>query len=275
MSQPFDYAFTFACYNQVDYTKKTVDSMVRNGYDLKRLVAVDNGSKDDTRNYLQTLDLGGRLFNTDNMGCGVAWNQGALHLQAEWTIVMNNDIEFTPNCIENLIGVAKQHGLKVAAPSMVEREKDYDLDAFALDAGTRMKNEVRKGDRHAVCMAIHKSAFMEAGYFRAAPKLLGFEDTLFFHEVMKAGIPLGIVGASWIHHYGSVTVKAMKKERGIADNKGLGDRNNKLLLNQNWLARKRSQAAWKTLRKEASAHEKSAYGITMLGYRENGDFVWV
>lgn len=269
------YSMTFACYNQLDYTRKTVDSLVRNGYDLKRLVVVDNGSKDNTRDYLQTLDVGGRIFNSDNMGCGVAWNQGALHLQTEWTLVMNNDIEFTPGFVENLIGAGQRHGLKVVMPSMVERDKDYDLDAFAADAGHRMRDEVRRGDRHGVCMAIHHSVFMEAGYFRPTPKLLGYEDTLFFHELKKCNIPMGLVGAAWIHHYGSVTVKAMKKERGITEKKGLGDRNNKLLLNQNWLARKKSQADWKRLRREASAHEKATHGIAMLGYRDNGQFVWI
>jgi hypothetical protein len=54
-----DYAITFACYNQVDYTRQCVDSLVRHGYDLGRVVAVDNGSSDATRDYLQTLPLGG------------------------------------------------------------------------------------------------------------------------------------------------------------------------------------------------------------------------
>ena len=30
-----DYAITFACYNQVDYTRQCVDSLVRHGYDRR------------------------------------------------------------------------------------------------------------------------------------------------------------------------------------------------------------------------------------------------
>ncbi len=271
----FDYAITFACYNQQAYTQKTIESLVRNGYNLKRVAVVDNGSRDNTRQYLETLNLGARIFNKDNMGCGVAWNQGALHFQSEWTIVMNNDIEWTPHFLENLLEAGKSHDLKVIMPSMVERNKDYNLDSFAKRAGHTMRNAVRLGDRHGVCMAIHHSVFMQAGYFRATPQLLGYEDTLFFHEMQKHNIPMGLVGAAWIHHYGSVTVKAMKQERGIAETKGLGQRNNKLLLNQNWLTRKRNQWAWKHLRKQASTQEKSKFGFSMLGYRENGEFIWV
>jgi len=122
-----DYAITFACYNQVEYTRQCVDSMVKHGVDLGRLVVVDNGSIDDTRSYLETLPLGGRIFNKANLGCGVAWNQGALALQAEWTIVMNNDVLVSHGWIENMINAAEQNGLKIISPALIEGPLDYDL----------------------------------------------------------------------------------------------------------------------------------------------------
>ncbi|MFY8129784.1 MAG: glycosyltransferase family 2 protein, partial [Burkholderiaceae bacterium] len=45
---PDDYALTFACYNQLDYTRLCVESLVKHGTPLSRVVAVDNGSTDDT-----------------------------------------------------------------------------------------------------------------------------------------------------------------------------------------------------------------------------------
>ena len=249
--------------------------MTRNGYDLKRLVAVDNGSRDETRIYLQSLDLGGRIYNSDNMGCGVAWNQGALHLQAEWTVVMNNDIELTPNVLENILSTATARGIKVVSPGMIENDKDYDLDSFAAQASFKMKEVVRLKDRHAVFMAIHRSAFMEAGYFRATPKLLGFEDTLFFHEIDKANIPTALVGSGWIHHYGSVTVKALRQEKGLKGKEGLSSRNNKQLLNQSWLQRKLKQAETKRRRRENCEVELSQHGMSLLGHRVNGEFRWL
>lgn len=41
------------------------------GVDLGRLVVVDNGSSDGTRDYLTALPLGGEIINRSNMGCGV------------------------------------------------------------------------------------------------------------------------------------------------------------------------------------------------------------
>jgi GT2 family glycosyltransferase len=232
------YAITFACYGQVDYTRQCVDSMVRTGTPLDRLVVVDNGSKDETRDYLSTLPLGGRIFNADNLGCGVAWNQGALALQAEWTIVMNNDVLVSPGWVEGLIGRAKEHGVRVMSPAMVEGKLGYDFDAFAPDAAARMRDALRRGWCHAVCLAVHKSVWMDIGYFQPVPKLLGYEDTIFFHEMAKARVASGTTGASWIHHFGSITQSAMKRDRGLRERDGLTDRRNDKLLRESWPQRK-------------------------------------
>ena len=273
MSQ--NYALTFACYNSVKYTKLCVDSMVKHGTPLDRLVVVDNGSTDETREYLQTLPLGGRIFNTDNLGCGVAWNQGALALQAEWTIVMNNDVLVSEHWIESLIGTAEQLGVKVISPSLIEGILDYDFDDFALNASHKMQDVHRMGARHAVCLAVHRSVWMDVGYFQPIPKLLGYEDTMFFHELQKAKIQTAITGASWLHHFGSITQTAMKQERGLSQKDTLGYRHNYRLLRQSWLERKLNKLARKRQEKQWRNAELAQYEQSIYGQREDGQFKWL
>lgn len=271
---PLKYSITFACYNQVNYTRQCIDSMIKHGLDVSRLVVVDNGSSDDTKNYLNTLALGGRIFNKSNLGCGVAWNQGALALQSEWTIIMNNDVLVSRGWVENLIDVAEANGLKIISPALIEGPLDYDFDAFAEDAMAKMKDALRIGGRHAVCLAVHESVWLEIGYFQPIPKLLGYEDTMFFHEVDKARIPIGMTGRSWLHHYGSITQSALKQERGLSEKDGLGNRRNYRLLQQGWLERKLKKI--KKLRQIQSwcAQETRHFGMSMHGGRENGRFSW-
>ncbi|ATG88842.1 glycosyltransferase family 2 protein [Methylomonas koyamae] len=268
------YAITFACYNQINYTRQCIDSMVKHGVDLKRVVVVDNGSRDGTCDYLASLGLGGLILNKSNLGCGVAWNQGALALQAEWTVVMNNDVLASANWLENLIETAEQNQLKIISPALVEGKLDYDFDEFAGNASLKMAKALRLGGKHAVCLAIHDSVWHEIGYFQPVPKLLGYEDTLFFHEAEKAGIACAMTGASWLHHYGSVTQTAMKQERGLSDKQGLGNRYNYRLLQQSWLERKLRKMA--RLRQANQWHdsELAQYGMTLHGIRQNGDFNW-
>lgn len=268
------YAVTFACYNQVAYTRQCVESLARHGMDFSRLVVVDNGSTDETRQYLETLPLGARLFNRGNLGCGVAWNQGALALQADWTVVMNNDVLVSTGWLDNLIGTAQTRGLKVVSPALVEGVLDYDFDAFSTDIGLRTQNAARLGARHAVCMAIHRSVWDSVGYFQAVPKLWGYEDTLFFHELDKAGIPTAIVGASWLHHYGSITLSALKQERGLSAKQGLSARNSHKLLNQSLLQRKWKKFSRTRQLQRWHAQEMAEFGVTLHGQRENGSFVW-
>ncbi|MBS0309332.1 MAG: glycosyltransferase [Proteobacteria bacterium] len=272
---PQKYSLTFACYNQVDYTRQCIDSMVRTGLDLGRVVAVDNGSTDDTRAYLRSLPLGGVILNQGNLGCGVAWNQGALAQQAEWTVVMNNDVLVSAGWIENLIDTAERHGLKMISPAMVEGKLDYDFDAFAAETSIKMKDALRVGSCHAVCVAIHQSVWMEIGYFQPVPKLLGFEDTMFFNQAEQAGIAVGTTGASWLHHYGSVTQTAMKQEKGLTAKDSLANRYNYRLLRQSWLERKLKKRARNQRQKAWREAEVARYGMSLHGQREHGGFVWV
>ena len=269
------YSLTFACYNSVEYTKLCINSMVAHGTPLDRLVVVDNGSTDETREYLSTLPLGGRIFNSQNLGCGVAWNQGALHLQSEWTIVMNNDVLVSPNWIENLIGAAESQNLKIVSPALIEGKLDYDFVAFEKEAQAKMKNKHRIGARHAVCLAIHESVWMDIGYFQPIPKLLGYEDTMFFHEAKKAKIRMAMTGASWLHHYGSITQTAMKLERGLKENQDLPYRYNYRLLNQSWLERKLGKMRRKQQERIWRDEEITQFGISMHGIREQGQFRWI
>jgi GT2 family glycosyltransferase len=269
------YSLTFACYNSVEYTKLCIDSMIAHGTPLDRLVVVDNGSKDETRDYLQKIPLGGRIYNSQNLGCGVAWNQGALHFQSEWTIVMNNDVLVSPNWIENLILAAEEQNLKIASPSLIEGKLDYDFSSFERSAQAKMKNVHRIGARHAVCLAIHESVWMDIGYFQPIPKLLGYEDTMFFHEAKKAHLKMGVTGASWLHHYGSITQTAMKLERGLKNNQNLPDRYNYRLLNQSWLERKIGKLKRKNQEKIWQKQELDQFGMTLHGIRENNTFRWL
>jgi GT2 family glycosyltransferase len=274
MTQP-DYSITFACYNQVHYTRMCVESLVKHGVDLARVIAVDNGSTDDTRAYLESLPLGGKIFNKINLGCGVAWNQGALALQTPWTIVMNNDVLVSPGWIENLIGVAEARGLKLISPAMIEGLADYDSDTYLAEASIRMKDAMRIEAPHAVCVAIHQSVWMDIGYFASIPKLWGYEDTMFFHAARKAGIPSGTTGASWLHHFGSITQTAMKRERGLTEKQGLSGRYNYRLLNQSWLERKLQKMRRVRNLKDWRASELAQYGMTLHGVREQGNFNWL
>lgn len=270
-----DYAITFACYNSVAYTKACVESLIKVGTPLDRLVVIDNGSTDETRDYLLGLPLGGRIYNKGNQACGVAWNQGILHFQAEWTVVMNNDLIVSPQWIENLIQTAVDNNLKVISPARIDGDLDYDFDTFAAESAQKMQRVFRRKTQNAVCVCIHRSVFHEIGYFRANPKLLGFEDAIFFHDLEKTDLQRAIAGSVWLHHFGSITQKDMKKKLGKSEKDDLMKVNDRQLLQQGWFERK--LAKW-TSKKQAAAwrtEELESNGMTLHGERVDHEFIWL
>lgn len=129
--------------------------------------------------------------------------------------------------------------------------------------------------QHLVCLCVHRSVFQEIGFFRATPKLLGFEDTIFFHDLRQSGLPTGIVGREWIHHYGSITQTEMKKAMGKSEKDNLVTVNDRQLLNQGWMERKILQFKTKRQRTQWRTEELKNYGMTLHGERKNGAFVWL
>lgn len=259
---------TFACYNQSSYTEKCVKSLVDAGINLDQVVVVDNCSNDDTLEVLQRYPQVHTIKNKQNMGCGVAWNQGALLRQTEWTVVMNNDVVVSRNWLTGLIKSAERNKLQIACPATVDGSDDYDTQVGALLREEAAINSVRHGQVHAVCMLIHNTIWKDIGYFRATPKLLGYEDTIFFDECQKAGIQMGTVGSSWIHHYGSITQDAMRKERSLTKNAGLGDRHNYKLLNKTRWARKLDKYKKLKALKRYENEEIASLGFSLHGYKK-------
>lgn len=268
------YSVTFACYNAVSYTKKCIESMEKYGPSLDRLVIVDNGSHDNTREYIQGLNLGGCVLNKANFGCGVAWNQGALVQQAEWTIIMNNDVLVSEKWIESLIGVAIAKGYEIISPSLIEGVHDYDFDTYSKEISHTMKDVIRDGYAHAVCLAVHQNVWNKIGYFQPKPSLWGYEDTLFFHDAKKANIKMATTGASWLHHFGSITQSEMKKEQGLTGKQGLSGRYNYRLLNQSWIERKLNKFKKTKDFQQFQKSELKSFGRTLHGIREDGNFIW-
>jgi GT2 family glycosyltransferase len=271
-----NYTITFACYNQLDYTKQFIASLDRDEVDFSRIVAVDNGSTDGTREWLTQQGFGAVVLNERNLGCGAAWNQGALAIQSKWTVVMNNDVVCAKGWLRNLLATAEMNQLHVASPAMVEGELNYDLEAWAAEAQAKMAGYVRKGAPHAVCMAIRDEVWNEIGYFMPVPKLLGYEDAIFFQRVLEAGLKTGTVGESWLHHYGMTTQKALKLEMKLDQNDSLGNRNlMRLYMHQTWMERKMARYSRKKLTKNAARYELQRVGLTVHLLKNDNKTTWL
>ncbi len=272
--QPSDYAITFACYNGLAYTKLCLESLRASDVDMTRVVVVDNLSTDGTSEFLGAYPEIHVILNSQNMGCGVAWNQGALHLQAEWTVVMNNDVIVPLSFITPLIKAAQAGKFMALSPALVEGDLGYDFQSKAKSWAMEMHSYFRADYAHLVCLMVHKSIFSNQGYFFPSPKLVGFEDTLFFNELRKGRVRLGTTGGVWIHHFGSITQTIMKRELGLKVTDRLGSSQNKSLLHESIFSRKlRKYRTENTIKKNENT-EISEFSRSIHGQFLDGTFIW-
>jgi GT2 family glycosyltransferase len=108
-----------------------------------------------------------------------------------------------------LLGVAHKHRLAIVCPAMRERDLNYDLPAYAREFTGKMGQVIRQGGAHGVCFAVRSTVFTRIGGFDEAFRIGQFEDADFFRRARLAGFRTGVVGASFIHHFGSVTQDAL------------------------------------------------------------------
>lgn len=276
--------------NQLAYTQGCVRCLQPDLAAGVRVVVIDNGSTDGTPAWLAAQPGLTVIRNEQNRGCAPAWNQGVAAAGllssspggpetagaggagvgaskqqdsggAEWVVVLNNDVLLPAGWLEALLGAAERHGLDVVCPAMRERDQNYDFAGYVREFTTRLAGVVRRGGAHGVCFAVRRAVFERIGGFDEAFRIGQFEDADFFRRARAAGFRTGVVGACFIHHFGSVTQDALsdtKKQRPYeAENRAYFRRKWKL----GWARRRCEKAAdglrawrWRTVERVRFGH---------------------
>ena len=253
--------------NQLHYTQQCVQSLLAGGVDAADILVIDNASTDGTAAWLAGQPGLRTLSNRVNLGCGGAWAQGAFHADSEWVVLLNNDVLVPPRGLQDLIEAGAREGLGVVSPGLMEGTLDYDFSAWAPRFTQEMRGVVRKGWFHGVCFAVKRSVFEAVGFPDTDRQLGGHEDKEFLVRCLRHGVPVGTVGDSVLHHFGSITQKALKQDSRQAS---LGDRHHAYRrMGMGWWERKRFKsqqrgqtAAWS--KAEQSGHQ----GMTLHMLRE-------
>ena len=101
-------------YNQLDDTKICVESLFKHTADVNfELIFVDNGSKDDTKTYLENLKTEYKntniktIYNEENLGFACANNQGIEIAEGEYVLLLNNDVILTDGWLSRMVQVAE------------------------------------------------------------------------------------------------------------------------------------------------------------------------
>ena len=254
--------------DQLRYTEQCVASLLAHGTPAEAILVIDNGSSDGTPAWLAAHPAIRSVRNAVNLGCGGAWTQGALLADSDWVALLNNDIVCGHDFVGAQIEAAGRLGLQVVSPALIEVDLDYDLDAFTADFVRKMGATVRDGMFHGVCFTVRRQVFEQIGFPDTDRLLFGREDAEFRARCLRAGLKVGTVGAALIHHFGSITQSAMKREQGIAK---FGDhRYLYAKLGLGWWGRQQAKFERKAQTARWVREEKQAHGLTLHMVHRDG-----
>ena len=91
-------------YNGRNYLEKFLPSVIASSYTNKRIIVADNGSTDDSVSYLglNFTEVEIILLNR-NFGFAGGYNKALQQVNSDYYILLNSDVEVTPNWVEGLI----------------------------------------------------------------------------------------------------------------------------------------------------------------------------
>ncbi len=203
-------AIIIPLYNQVHFTKLCLESLARYTQGQIKIIVIDNASSDGTAEYLASRNDITVISNNENRGCAGAWNQGVKAAsEAEWIVVLNNDVIVSPLWLDGLLKAATLWDLDIICPAIREGDYNYDIEPYASEYVSCMHNTIRRGIAHGICFMVHHKVFKDIGYFDENFRIGQYEDSDFFLRAKLANYNIATVGNSFMHHFGSITQKSL------------------------------------------------------------------
>jgi GT2 family glycosyltransferase len=189
------------------YTRPCLDSL-KVGYP-HRIVLVDNGSTDETRE--EAGKLVGATFQhrryEANSGTARSWNYGiadGFEKGADYVAVLNNDILCHPDCIDRLARRMERNDVAMATALDVRGEVSAPEDVLAIPADSKDGVAESEYPNFAAFM-LSRHAWETVGPFDEEFFPAYFEDNDYHRRILLAGLRAVVHPPAMFYHFGSRT----------------------------------------------------------------------
>lgn len=182
-------------YNKGNLVCKTIDSVLRQDYDDFEIIVVDDGSKDDSAEYVKSYtDPRVHYYFKENGGVSSARNYGTKFAHGDWIMYLDADDEILPGALSELISLNKKFpGCKLLTGQILWLVKGKELENKKIRAVSRpfcsshpfftiWLNKCYPGTRN---MLVHKSLVQELGGYDE--RMSFFEDWEFSLRMARCG----------------------------------------------------------------------------------------
>lgn len=212
-------------YNQLEYTKRCIQSIVDHTDIPSRLIIVDNASAADTREYLNSLrpakfvDIK-IIFNEANIGAVKARNIGMREFDAENLCLIDNDIEVTTGWLSKMISLAeKKRDIGAINPSSNNFGQapppGTGLNEYAKSLEAFNGQYLEIGAAISFCMLIKGEVVKKVGLLDEAFETMFYEDTDYSMRINKEGYRCVIQKDVYVWHHGHKTSGKLRRGREL------------------------------------------------------------
>jgi len=207
-------------YNSGQVINAFLTSLLKQTYSAFTAYIVDNSSSDDTCKQIASFEDARiqLIFNGNNLGIAEANNQGirqALNEGCELVLLINNDTEFGPSLLEDLVRGLDEYSCDMVAPKIlsyhdrtiwsagggIDPRRAYSGFHYGYGQADRGQFDTPRLVDHApaCCLLIRKEVFERIGmmdyrYFTYV------EDTDFCYRAKRAGLKLMYLPAATLLH---------------------------------------------------------------------------
>lgn len=215
-------AIIIACHNISNITRRCLESIDRNTSFPYRVIVVDNGSDQRTRDYLNSIEGIDLIEMCYNSGVAKARNEGIKKAQemedVEYICLLDNDVEVYEGWLEALVrhlnsnenfGMVGPVTTSATGPqsmvktSWVGKYSHDEIISILSNRGAGESQEIKYLNRF--CQVFPKKLIQSIGYLDESFGLIGWEDQDFCRRITNAGLKLSVLKNVFVFHQGHST----------------------------------------------------------------------
>ena len=209
--------FVIVVRNEVEYTRRCVESLFAYSLQPFHLILVDNGSTDGTQEYFAELEQKKIpdtqitvIRNEINRGYVVGVNQGLERTDASYVVLCNNDIVLYPRTIHELIHVAN---LKPEFGLINPNSNEFGFGEYDETRLKALSGTYRERCHTSGFFALVKREVINAiGGLDLAYNPGYFDDMDYSERAKRAGFLCIVASGAYVYHYGSRSFRPKQKE---------------------------------------------------------------
>jgi GT2 family glycosyltransferase len=211
-------------WNKKELTQRCVDSILLNTDCPYRIVLIDNGCQEPTREYLKAVtdkypDKIKLIVNKENLGNTTAGVQGMKYSDAEYVCILDNDTIVCKGWLSEMIRVAElSDKIGIVNPNCnsfgVHKPEGKTLEDFGAELLLRNAGKfIEVGAAVGFCYLVKRKVINEIGCWdeRFSPGY--FEDTEYAMRAKKHGYKSVIASGAYIFHDEHSSFKSKEKKK--------------------------------------------------------------